>query len=138
TLFNKLTSLFIYSLWNCCLSEISCALLGSALKSNPAHLRELDLSKNNLHDQGVNQLRQCRLETLRSETVSSRNCSSLMIPAQTSTPPPPCWRLSRTGALCPLPIQPRAHPSGPSRLTLISSVHKTLEKPVLRYFLAQS
>uniref|UniRef100_A0AAZ1XR68 Malonyl-CoA-acyl carrier protein transacylase, mitochondrial n=1 Tax=Oreochromis aureus TaxID=47969 RepID=A0AAZ1XR68_OREAU len=27
--------------------------------------------------------------------------SSLMIPAQTSTPPPPCWRLSRTGALCP-------------------------------------
>uniref|UniRef100_A0AAX7UNT0 Tr-type G domain-containing protein n=1 Tax=Astatotilapia calliptera TaxID=8154 RepID=A0AAX7UNT0_ASTCA len=25
--------------------------------------------------------------------------------AQTSTPPPPCWRLSRTGALCPLPIQ---------------------------------
>uniref|UniRef100_A0AAX7V7G4 Tr-type G domain-containing protein n=1 Tax=Astatotilapia calliptera TaxID=8154 RepID=A0AAX7V7G4_ASTCA len=35
--------------------------------------------------------------------------------AQTSTPPPPCWRLSRTGAL----------------------FHKTLEKPVLRYFLAQ-
>uniref|UniRef100_A0AAX7VX44 ABC1 atypical kinase-like domain-containing protein n=1 Tax=Astatotilapia calliptera TaxID=8154 RepID=A0AAX7VX44_ASTCA len=59
-----------------------------------------------------------------------------MIPAQTSTPPPPCWCLSRTGALCPLPIQPGAHPSGPSRLTLISSVHTTLEKPVLRYFLA--
>uniref|UniRef100_A0AAY4A383 Na(+)/H(+) exchange regulatory cofactor NHE-RF n=1 Tax=Denticeps clupeoides TaxID=299321 RepID=A0AAY4A383_9TELE len=37
----------------------------------------------------------------------SPTSSSLMIPAQTSTPPPPCWRLSRTGALCPLPIQPR-------------------------------
>ena len=55
-----------------------------------------------------------------------------MIPSHTSTPPPPCWRLRRTGALCPLPIQPRAHPSDPSRLTLISSVHKTLEKSNLR------
>ncbi|CAJ0916636.1 unnamed protein product [Ranitomeya imitator] len=42
--------------------------------------------------------------------------------------PPPCWRLSRSGALCPLLIQPLAHPSGPSRGTLISSVHKTFEK----------
>uniref|UniRef100_A0AAY4AAG8 F5/8 type C domain-containing protein n=1 Tax=Denticeps clupeoides TaxID=299321 RepID=A0AAY4AAG8_9TELE len=46
-----------------------------------------------------------------------------MIPAQTSTPPPPCWRLSRTRALCPLPIQPRAHPSQDSlsfhQMTLI-------------------
>uniref|UniRef100_A0A8C6KLA6 Tyrosine-protein kinase n=1 Tax=Nothobranchius furzeri TaxID=105023 RepID=A0A8C6KLA6_NOTFU len=38
---------------------------------------------------------------------------------------------SRTGALCSLPILPRAHPSGPSRLTLISSVHKTLEKSAM-------
>uniref|UniRef100_A0A673Z4V7 Coenzyme Q8B n=1 Tax=Salmo trutta TaxID=8032 RepID=A0A673Z4V7_SALTR len=50
--------------------------------------------------------------------------SSLMIAAYTSTPPPPCWRLTRSGALCPL----LNHPSGPSKVTLISSVHKSFEK----------
>ncbi|CAJ1081762.1 protein unc-93-like A isoform X1%2C partial [Xyrichtys novacula] len=64
--------------------------------------------------------------------------SSLIIPAHTSTPPPPCWCLIRSGALCPLLIQPRVHPSGPSRVTLIPSVHKTFEKSLFRYFLAQS
>ena len=37
-----------------------------------------------------------------------------------------------SGALCPLVIQPWVHPSGPSRVTLISSVHKN----GFRYFLA--
>lgn len=50
----------------CELSEISCASLASALRTNPSHLRELDLSDNELQSSGVKQL---------SDLVKTPNCS---------------------------------------------------------------
>ncbi|XP_016388007.1 NACHT, LRR and PYD domains-containing protein 3-like [Sinocyclocheilus rhinocerous] len=57
-------------LWDCSIGEESCAALISALRSNPSHLRELDLSCNKPGDSGVKLLSalledpHCKLEKL--------------------------------------------------------------------------
>ncbi|XP_033978157.1 LOW QUALITY PROTEIN: protein NLRC3-like [Trematomus bernacchii] len=56
---------------DCGLSETECEVVASALKSDPSHLRDLDLSKNYLKDSEVEMLSSglkspnCRLEALR-------------------------------------------------------------------------
>ncbi|XP_036070615.1 ribonuclease inhibitor-like [Oryzias melastigma] len=82
---NSHCELEILRLESCSLSKISCKDLGSALKSNPSHLTELDLSGNNfqdsdfLHMRGFLESPVCRLQTLRLKdcSLSKTSCKAL-------------------------------------------------------------
>ncbi|XP_064843309.1 NLR family CARD domain-containing protein 3-like [Oncorhynchus masou masou] len=71
---------------DCGFTEEGCASLVSALWSNPSHMRELDLSNNDLKDSGVKLLSaglgnpHCKLETLRLSgcLVTEEGCASLV------------------------------------------------------------
>ncbi|XP_048030346.1 ribonuclease inhibitor-like [Megalobrama amblycephala] len=59
----------LYRLWDCGVTDEGCAALASALRSNPSHLRKLDLSGNKLGDSvhllsAVLEDPHCKLETL--------------------------------------------------------------------------
>ncbi|XP_039459142.1 NACHT, LRR and PYD domains-containing protein 12-like, partial [Oreochromis aureus] len=72
-------------LTQCRLSETHCEVVASALKTNPSHLTELDMSENNLQESGVKLLcaglesPNCRLETVRLShcDLSERSCEAL-------------------------------------------------------------
>uniref|UniRef100_A0A9J8CY92 NACHT domain-containing protein n=1 Tax=Cyprinus carpio carpio TaxID=630221 RepID=A0A9J8CY92_CYPCA len=63
----------------CSITEKQCLILTSALKSNPSHLRELNLNWNQIKNTGVNHLcdilkdSRCKLERLRSVTFTYKN-----------------------------------------------------------------
>ncbi|XP_014827600.1 PREDICTED: ribonuclease inhibitor-like isoform X1 [Poecilia mexicana] len=72
---------------DCRLTETHCEVVAAALKSNPSHLAQLDLSKNyDLKDSGVKRLSaglrssNCRLKTLRLEccSLSETSCAHLV------------------------------------------------------------
>ncbi|XP_058609238.1 NACHT, LRR and PYD domains-containing protein 12-like isoform X2 [Onychostoma macrolepis] len=75
----------LVTLWlnDCGVTDEGCAALATALRSNPSHLRELDLSWNKLGDSGVNLLSagcsHCKLETLKLHScyLTDHCCKSL-------------------------------------------------------------
>ncbi|KAK1803646.1 hypothetical protein P4O66_020753 [Electrophorus voltai] len=72
-------------LYNCSITEEGCAALASALKKNPSHLRELNLSYNKPGDSGVKKLSDlledphCKLEKLElyNCSITEEGCAAL-------------------------------------------------------------
>uniref|UniRef100_A0A8C1Y0T0 NACHT domain-containing protein n=1 Tax=Cyprinus carpio TaxID=7962 RepID=A0A8C1Y0T0_CYPCA len=72
-------------LCGCCITEKQCFILTSTLKSNPSHLRELDLSGNKIENKGVKHLCNlligfhCKMERLRLRgcDMTDEGCSAL-------------------------------------------------------------
>ncbi|KAI5108303.1 NACHT, LRR and PYD domains-containing protein 12-like, partial [Silurus meridionalis] len=81
----KCVSLCICRLCECGVSDEGCAALASALRSNPSHLRDLNLTLNKVGDSGVKCLSavlenpHCKLEILglRGCGVSDKGCAAL-------------------------------------------------------------
>uniref|UniRef100_A0A3P8TX08 NACHT LRR and PYD domain-containing protein n=1 Tax=Amphiprion percula TaxID=161767 RepID=A0A3P8TX08_AMPPE len=79
------SSLHLFRLNNCNLSERSCGALSSVLSSQSSSVTELDLTNNNLQDSGVESLSaglespHCKLEALRLSgcLVTEEGCASL-------------------------------------------------------------
>ncbi|XP_050959599.1 NACHT, LRR and PYD domains-containing protein 12-like [Labeo rohita] len=78
----KLKKLHLY---DCSITEKQCLILTSALKSNPSHLRDLNLGLNRIKNTGVNHLcnvlkdSHCKLERLRLKCISitDEGCAAL-------------------------------------------------------------
>ncbi|XP_073699638.1 NACHT, LRR and PYD domains-containing protein 12-like [Garra rufa] len=78
---NQQCKLEIFHLCGCSITEKQCLILTSALKSNPSHLRELDLSGNQIENKGLRNLCavlvNCKLERLSLNACGIRDVSSL-------------------------------------------------------------
>uniref|UniRef100_A0A673J1N7 Uncharacterized protein n=1 Tax=Sinocyclocheilus rhinocerous TaxID=307959 RepID=A0A673J1N7_9TELE len=83
-LMNRQCKLEILNLCGCSITEKQCLILTSALKSNPSHLRELDLSVNQIKNTGVNHLcdvlkdPHCKLERLSLNECGITDVTSLV------------------------------------------------------------
>ncbi|XP_051771226.1 NACHT, LRR and PYD domains-containing protein 12-like isoform X11 [Ctenopharyngodon idella] len=70
------SSPMLLNLYECSITEKQCVILTSALKSNPSHLRELNLSWNNLGDSGVKNLSDLLMNPqFKLEKLQLSNCS---------------------------------------------------------------
>ncbi|XDV23264.1 hypothetical protein PO909_027919 [Leuciscus waleckii] len=84
-LMNPQCKLEILDLWKCSITEKQCLILTSALKSNPSHLRGLNLGINEIRNTGVNHLcdvlkdSHCKLEILRLDCcyMTDEGCSAV-------------------------------------------------------------